>query len=141
MNRESSIGEWRRAVQALASAKLLMQSDYREDSVSRSYYAMLHAAKSALFVHDIATSSHTAVRSMFGLHLVRTGEIEREWARDLAEGSDDRLMADYSFHTRFSREETQREYERAKAFLERIRKYLTEHGLTGQELDSEHGNG
>lgn len=141
MNRESSIGEWRRAVQALASAKLLMQSDYREDSVSRSYYAMLHAAKSALFVHDIATSSHTAVRSMFGLHLVRTGEIEREWARDLAEGSDDRLMADYSLHTRFSREETQREYERAKAFLERIRRYLTERGLTGRELDSEQGNG
>ena len=141
MNRESSIGEWRRAVQALGSAKLLMQSDYREDSVSRSYYAMLHAAKSALFVHDIATSSHTAVRSMFGLHLVRPGEIEREWARDLAEASDDRLMADYSLHTRFSREETQREYEQAKAFLERIRRYLTERGLTGQELDSEHDNG
>ncbi len=94
MNRESSIGEWQRAVQALGSAKLLLQSDYRADSVSRSYYAILHAAKSALFVHDIATYSHTAVRSMFGLHLVRTGEIEREWARDLAESSDDRLMAD-----------------------------------------------
>ena len=128
-------------MQALGSAKLLLQSDYRADSVSRSYYAILHAAKSALFVHDIATYNHTAVRSMFGLHLVRTGEIEREWARDLAESSDDRLMADYSLHTHFSRDETKHEYERAKAFLERIHRYLTERGLTRRELDSEHGGG
>lgn len=30
-----------------------MQSGYREDAVPRAYYAILHAAKAALFVHDV----------------------------------------------------------------------------------------
>lgn len=136
MNRESIIGEWHRAVQSLGAAEILMRSDYREDSVSRSYYALLHAAKSALLVRDVETSSHSAVRSMFGLHLVRTGEIERRWASDLGEGLDDRLTADYNVHAHFSRSETQLEYERAKAFLKRIRWYLIANGLTDQELDT-----
>ena len=141
MNRETIIGEWHRAVRSLGAAEILMRSDYREDSVSRSYYALLHAAKSALLVHDVETSSHSAARSMFGLHLVRTGEIERKWARDLAEGMDDRLMADYSVHTHFSDGETQQEYERSKGFLERIRQYLIANGLTEQELDTGNSDG
>ena len=134
MNREMVIGEWRRAVDSLGAAEVLMQSGYRADCVSRCYYAIFHAARSALFVHDRATSSHAGVRNMFGLHLVQPGEIEREWANSLAEGLDDRLMADYNPHTQFSSEETGSDYDRAKAFLDRIRRYLLEKGLTAEEL-------
>lgn len=38
---------------------------------------MLHAAKAALYVHDVATASHAAVRRMFGLHLIQSGEQAR----------------------------------------------------------------
>ena len=108
--------------------------------MSRSYYAILHAAKTALFVHGIAISSHAAVRSMFGLHLVRAGEIERTWAGDLAEAMDDRLMAGYMVHKRFSDDETRSEHERAKAFVDRIRQYLLSKGLNKRELEPERGN-
>lgn len=118
-----------------------MRSDYREDSVSRSYYAILHAAKAALFVHDIGLSSHAAVRRMFGLHLVRTGHVEPEWARELGGSLDDRLMADYSVHVRFSREETMQEYQRAEAFLNRMRRYLIENGIGEEELEVEPNRG
>ena len=141
MNREMAAAEWLRAVKALGAAEVLLHSGYREDSVSRSYYAILHAAKSALFVHDVATSSHAAVRSMFGLHLVRSGEIERTWAGDLAEAMDDRLMADYDAGISFTAEESRAECQRARAFIERIRQYLLAKGLTAQELEPEHGNG
>ena len=141
MNREMAAAEWRRAVKALAAAEVLLHSGYREDSVGRSYYAILHAAKSALFVHDVATSSHAAVRSMFGLHLVRSGEIERTWARDLAEAMDDRLMADYEVAISFTAEESRLECQRARAFLERIRQYLLAKGLTERELEPERRNG
>ena len=135
------VEEWRRAVKSLGAAEVLMHSGYAEDSVSRSYYAVLHAAKSALFVHDIATSSHAAVRSMFGLHLVHSGEIERKWARVLAETTDDRLTADYGVEVRFSSEEAKSVYERAKGFLDRVREYLRTKGVTEQELASERGDG
>ena len=113
-----------------------MQSGYREDAVSRAYYAILHAARAALFVHDVAAASHAAVRRMFGLHLVRTGELEREWARCLAGGSDDRLAADYDVHTRFSSEETRYECRRAREFVKRIERYLLDKGLPVEEIGS-----
>ncbi len=90
----------RRAVKSLGTAKILMRSGYPEDAVSRCYYAVLHAAKSALFVHDVDTASHAAVRRMFGLHLVRWGEVEQQWASALARTMDGRLMADYSADAR-----------------------------------------
>lgn len=131
------LGEWRLALRSLGAAETLMRSDYREDSVSRSYYAIFHAAKAVLFVHDIGPSSHAAVRRMFGFHLVRTGQVEPEWARELGGSLDDRLMADYSVHVRFSREETMQEYQRAEAFLNRMRRYLIENGISEGELEVE----
>ena len=134
MNRENIIAEWQRSGQSLRASELLMQSNYREDAVSRAYYAILHAAKAALFVHDVAVMSHASVRRMFGLHLVRTGEIEREWARCLAGGSDGRLAADYNVHLRFTSEETRYEFRQAREFVKRIERYLLDCGLTGEEL-------
>ena len=137
MSRENVIAEWRRGRQSLRASELLMQSGYREDAVSRAYYAILHAAKAALFVHDVAVASHASVRRMFGLHLVRTGKIEREWAHRLAGVSDDRLTADYNVHMRFTSEETRYECRQAREFMERIERYLLDNGLTDEELAPE----
>lgn len=141
MNREMVVAEWRRAVESLGAAEVLSRAGYARDSIGRSYYAVLHAAKSALFVHDVAISSHAAARSMFGLHLVRTGEIERKWAGDLAESMDDRLRADYGIQIRISSEDAEDEHDRAKAFLDRMRRYLLASGLTEQELAAERDDG
>lgn len=141
MNREMVVAEWRRAAKSLGAAGVLLRAGYSEDSISRTYYAVLHAVKSALFVHDVAVSRHAAARSMFGLHLVRSGEIEREWAGVLAEGLDDRLRADYGIEVGISSEEADDDHEQAKAFLDRIRRYLLAKGLTEQELAAERRDG
>ena len=88
--------EWQRARQALGASEVLRDTGYLADALSRAYYATLHAAKAALYVHDVATASHAAVRRMFGLHLIQSGEIEAEWASQLGEILDDRLAADYA---------------------------------------------
>ena len=54
MKRDLVLAEWRRAERALRAAQLLTAEDYPEDAASRAYYAILHAAKAVLFVHDIA---------------------------------------------------------------------------------------
>ena len=71
---------------------------------------------------------------MFGRHLVNTGEIEREWAAELAEGLDERLAADYDIHATFTGEEAKEECSRARKFCERIRTYLVSKGLADREL-------
>ena len=141
MNRNMVLAEWQRAMQSLHAAELLAREGYREDAVSRAYYAILHAAKAVLFVHDVATTSHAAVRRMFGRYLIRTGEIEREWSSHLGEGLDDRLAADYDASVSFSAEETQQECQQARAFVERMRRYLLMHDFTAHELATIVDNG
>ena len=103
-------------------------------------YATLHAAKAALFIHDVATASHAAVRRMFGLHLIRSGEIEPAWSSNLGESLDDRLAADYDARASFSSEDASQECQHTRAFLDRIHRYLLAKGLTDNELGMEAGN-
>ncbi len=109
MNRNMIVAEWSRAREALRAAETLTRDRCYADAISRAYYAILHAAKATLHVHDIAAESHAAVRRMFGLHLVRSGEIEPEWSAYLVESLDDRLAADYDVEAVFSREEARSE--------------------------------
>jgi uncharacterized protein (UPF0332 family) len=137
MNRTLVLAEWQRAGQALRAAALLTRAGYHADALSRAYYATLHAARAALYVHDVAAASHAAVRRMFGLYLIRTGEIERAWASHLGEILDDRLAADYDVETEFTSEEVDQACQRARAFLDRIQHYLLTKDLTAHELSSE----
>jgi uncharacterized protein len=114
------VAEWQRAWRALRAAEVLVREGFYEDAVSRAYYATLHAAKAALFIHDVATESHAAVRRMFGLHLIRSGEIESMWSSNLGESLDDRLAADYDASASFSFAEASQECQRTRAFLDRI---------------------
>ena len=105
MNRDVVLGEWNRANRTLSAAELLAREDYPEDAVARANYALLHAAKAALAVHDIFAESHSAVRRLFGQHLILTGVIERESSKQLGGSLDDRLAADYDAATFFTQTE------------------------------------
>ena len=141
MNRDVVLGEWNRAARTLSAAELLVREGYPEDAVARAYYAILHAAKAALSVHDVMAESHSSVRGMFGKHLILTGAIERKWSKQLAASQDDRLAADYDAATFFSATEARRECGSARAFVGRIRRYLITCGFTDDELTAEARNG
>ena len=141
MNRRMVMAEWRRAVEALRAAEVLLNRNYCADSVSRAYYAIMHAAKAGLYVHDVDATSHAGVKRMFGLHLVQSGRIETRWSRCLGEGLDDRLEADYNVFISYSQEETRQECERAQGFLDRLREYLIANGFDERDLDRAVGRG
>jgi hypothetical protein len=135
MNRTLVLAEWRLARNALRAAQLLARHGIYADAVSRAYYAVLHAAKAALQTKDISADSHAAVRRLFGLHFIKTGEFEREWSSPLAEGLDDRLAADYDGERQFTGREARDESRRAAAFLKRVRRFLRTQGLAPAQLD------
>ena len=134
MNRNMVLAEWNRAREALRAAETLTRDRCYADAISRAYYAILHAAKAALHVHDVAAESHAAVRRMFGLHLVKPGEIEAKWSAFLVESLDDRLAADYDVETTFSREDARSECRRSREFFSRVRRYLLKKCLKEAEL-------
>ena len=134
MNRNMVLAEWYRARESLLAGESLTRNGLFADAISRAYYAILHAAKAGLHVHDVAAESHSAVRRMFGLHLIRSGEIEPEWSAYLTAGLDDRLAADYDVEMQFSKKEARSECLRAGEFLKRIKRYLLKNGLKETEL-------
>ena len=100
VNTENVLEEFDRAKKSLSSARLLLSAGLFQDSISRSYYAVMHAAKAALLVHDVIADSHSKVRRLFGSVLVRRGLIEKEWAAVLGREQDKRAAADYTVGTR-----------------------------------------
>ena len=113
-----------RAKKALLAAKTLLENQLYEDCVSRSYYAVLHPAKAALSIEDVEPQSHYAVRRMFGLHLVKAGKIEREFARILTAEQEDREIGDYDIHIEIEQDTAAKRVLDAEKFVERIEKYL-----------------
>ncbi len=130
MNPENILAEFERAIRALQAAKNLCEDGLNEDAVSRSYYAVMHAAKAALLVHDAIAESYAAVRRLFGSVLVRQGILEKEWAAVLAREQDERIIADYGIGALWQPEDLSRLIEEAEAFVQRIRAYLVNVGLS-----------
>lgn len=135
MNRNWVLAEWRRAVEALGAANMLLKDGYPTDSVSRSYYAVLHAGKAVLAVLGIEVKTHAALRSLFGAHLIRPGRFEKEWAEVLGLASDDRLAADYDVFSPIGNEKAAADLGRAEAFLRRVRTHLSSEGIVEKDLD------
>jgi len=113
-----------RAKKALLAAKTLLENQLYEDCVSRAYYAVLHAAKAALATKDIEPESHNAVKRMFGLHLIKTGEIEKDFAKILTAEQEDRAISDYNIYIEIEQDRALKRVRDAEKFVDRIDKYL-----------------
>jgi len=121
---ELSQKELNRAKKALLAAKTLLQNQLYEDCVSRAYYAVLHAAKAALVEIGVEPESHRAVRKMFGLHLVKTGKIEKDFASILTAQQEDREIGDYDIHIEIEQDTAEKRVLDAEDFILRIEKFL-----------------
>jgi len=121
---ELSQKELNRAGKALLAAKTLLENQLYEDCVSRAYYAVLHAAKAALVTTGVEPESHSAVRRLFGLHLVKSGKIEKEFAAILTAEQEDREIGDYDIDIEIEQDTALKRVRDAEKFVERIDNFL-----------------
>ncbi len=122
-----------RSKRALLAANLLAQNCLFEDCVSRAYYAVLHAAKAALLLVEVQSTTHVGVKKMFGLHLVRTGKIEHEFAKILAREQEDRELGDYEAAFHMTEERACARVVEAEKFVNRIERFLQAFAPNRQE--------
>jgi len=121
---EQAKKELARANKALQAAKTLLENQLYEDCVSRSYYAVLHAAKAALIKIGVEAESHQAVKRMFGLHLVKTEQIEKYFVEILTAQQEDREIGDYNIYLNIEQDRASKRVLDAEKFIQRIEKYL-----------------
>jgi uncharacterized protein (UPF0332 family) len=118
-----------RACQDLRAAESNLQQSFYAVAVTRAYYAMFYAANAVLSSKGIARSKHSGVLSAFGEHFVKTGLIEPEYAKTLANAFDSRLDSDYDIMFLAERPLAQDVLRDAVRFVDRATEYLTQAGI------------
>jgi len=124
--REEIQKELLRGEQALRAAQLLLQQLLLQDALSRSYYAILHAARAALLAEGVAVTSHRGVRRLFGQHLIKVGKLPSSLAEVLADEQDDRILADYDVLFEPELDRVQKRVADAEEFLAAVKTFLAQ---------------
>ncbi len=110
--------ELERAEEALRSSRLLLAHDFYADSISRAYYAMLHAARALLFLEGLEARTHRGVGHQLNLHLVREGRFDPDLARAFSRYQADREAADYDGSAVFNQTQAEEVVLAATRFIE-----------------------
>lgn len=124
--REEIQKELFRGEQALRAAQLLLQQLLLQDALSRSYYAILHAARAALLAEGVTVTSHRGVRRLFGQHLIKAGKLPSSLAEVLADEQDDRILADYDVLFEPELDRVQKRVADAEEFLAAVKTFLAQ---------------
>jgi len=77
------------------AAKVLSENGFWNSAVNRLYYAVFYAVNALLVLNKIQTKSHSATKSQFSLHFVKTGRFDKKHGRLLSELYDWRQKGDY----------------------------------------------
>lgn len=120
-----------RARAKLATADRLLESGDLDDAISRAYYGAFHAANALLLTVGLTPTSHQATLSLFGLHFVKSGQMDPGHARALRAIKEDRENGDYAEVVFFDSAEAASRVEQARRFVEAAVELLgREHALT-----------
>ncbi|MBI2263519.1 HEPN domain-containing protein [Candidatus Berkelbacteria bacterium] len=113
-----------KAREKLEAAEILLKEEKFEDSVSRSYYAILYAARALLVKDKIYPKSHAGTITIFSQKYIKTKKVSRKFISIFAETERAREIADYGLEVEFSREFTQNKLNQSKEFVQRIEDLL-----------------
>lgn len=119
-----------KAENKLAVAKRLYDLKDYEDSVSRAYYAVFHAAQALLLTEGQKAESHKGVVTLFGLLFVKSGKISKELGKYLTNLKDDRESGDYEIFSFIDEETTSDALKEAEEFLKEAKAYLIKIGIS-----------
>lgn len=112
------------AEEKLSSARLLLESGYFKDAVSRAYYCMYNAARALLLTKDISPKTHKGLIAKFGEEFIKMEDEAKDYATILHKAEDMREMADYGVYKEISREMAESAVDDAESFLKKIREVL-----------------
>lgn len=90
-----------RANETLEDARILANAGRWNACVNRLYYACFYAVSALLVLHDLSSSRHAGVRSIFNKHYVKTGKIKKELAKIYNDLFERRQEGDYIDFVRF----------------------------------------
>lgn len=77
------------------AAKVLAEGSFWNSALNRLYYAAFYAVNALLVYHGVNTKSHSAVKTQFSLHFIKTGLVDKKFGRLFSQLFDWRQKGDY----------------------------------------------
>lgn len=122
--KQISLHRLQRANTTLNSAKILFDSQHYLDTVNRLYYACFYAVTALLETHDLSSSKHSGVLSLFNKHFIKTGIISDELGKFYKDLYEKRHEGDYTDFIEFTQERVDTMYHAAIKFVEEISRVI-----------------
>jgi len=116
----------KRSEDAIDTVKILIENHKYSDAVSKAYYAMFYAICAALRTKNLDVSKHSGVISLFGLHFVKTGLIDKIHHKRLIKAFNDREVADYRVMKEVIEQVAVQKLDDAHKLIEAIKSFLIE---------------
>ncbi len=107
----------KKAQRSLAAAKLLVRDKFHEAAISRAYYTMFYLASALLQSKRLSFAKHGSLLGAFGLHFIKSGEIEQKFHRYLIDSFDLRHIADYDINVALDQTKAEEQIAHAEEFL------------------------
>ena len=108
----------------LETARVLFDLGKLEDSINRSYYAIFHAMRAVTVLDNFDSSKHSGIISYFNLHYVKPGIFDKDTSDIINTAFKLRQKSDYQDFYMVSKEQAQKQIEKADLIISRVHPYL-----------------
>ncbi len=121
------------AVEALEDARMMFENGRYKNALNRGYYAIFHSLRAVNALNGYDSSKHSGVIAFFNQNYVKEGVFPREMSKTIRLAAESREKADYLDFYIASKEEAEKQLDRAGEFLRNIEVYLKEKGILSEQ--------
>jgi len=121
----------------IEEAELALKNDKFSLSENRIYYSIFYIVSALALRYDFSTSKHKTLKGWFNQAMVKTEKIDVSFGKTYAKAFEKRQKADYDDYVTFNLEEVKLDLEKAKKFVIRIKKFISEEQQTEFKKTSE----
>lgn len=114
------------ALENYEAARMLNEKKFYNSAMSRLYYAVFYAVNALLMFNGYSPKTHSATRSLFSQHFIKTKEFDIKYSKLLAEFYDNRQKGDYDAVYTFSQKDIDSLFPAAKQMIDEIEKYVSD---------------
>ena len=113
----------------IIDAKIMYDNGRYKNALNRAYYSIFHAIRAVCALDSFDSSKHSGVISYFNQNYVKTGIFPKDLSKVIRYASENREKADYLDFFVASKDEAEKQIERAEYFSKIIHDYLVDKGI------------
>lgn len=114
------------SLEAMEDAKIMYENGRYKNSLNRGYYAIFYALRSVNALRGFDSSKHSGVIAFFNQNFVKNEIFSKEVSKIIKLASEKREQADYLDFYIASKEEAQKQIERAGILLKTVEEFLVQ---------------